>query len=339
MVDLRTLVSSFKNILRKNVGRTTLLAFGVVLYSVISEYLIENPIKSAGIHSLFESLWWTMQTITTVGYGDVAIVGFYGKVNAMVIMIIGIGTFSLLLVTVAAEIVDAKLLKRLGRIRTKMEKHAIVCNYTEKQSTIIKRLMEEKFPILILGNEESREIKDKGEFVKGNPLNSEDLRMAGIERAISMIIFPNERYGSQDSLALDAESILILLTARKMNRNLKITIELLNESSRIHAEEAGADNIIVRGDLSSAAIISALTKPEAGIFLSKMLISSGKFMVSQDSFQDMQGKPYEEVFSRIIAKGGIPLSVYSNGSFQNPYETKGIHNDEIIIFLMKGQQQ
>ncbi|MGP6208062.1 ion channel [Cuniculiplasma sp. SKW3] len=338
-MDLRTLVSSFKKILRQNVGRTVLLALAVVIYSVISQYLIENPIKTSGIHSLFQSLWWTMQTITTVGYGDVTIVGFYGKTNAMIIMVIGIGTFSLLLVTVAAEIVDAKLLKRLGRARTKMEEHSIVCNYTDKQSSIIKRLVDEKFPILILGNEESKEIADKGEFIRGNPLNVEDLKKAGIERAVSMIIFPNEKYGSDDSLALDAESILILLTARKLNKDLKITIELLNESSRVHADEAGADNVIVRGDLSSAAIISALTQPEAGMFLNKMVMSSGYFSISQNTFEKMSGKPYEEIIKMIIDEGGIPLSVYQNGQFTNPYEMKGISKGEIFIYLKKGQQQ
>lgn len=315
------------------------MALSVVLYSVISEYLIENPIKSSGIHSLFESLWWTMQTITTVGYGDVTIVGFYGKTNAMVVMVIGIGTFSLLLVTVAAEILDAKLLKRLGRVRTKMEKHSIVCNYTDKQSSIIKRLVDENFPLLILGNEESKELADNGEFVKGNPLNSEDLRRAGVEKAVSMIIFPNEKYGSEDSLALDAESILILLTARKMNQNMKITIELLNESSRIHAEEAGADNVIVRGDLSSAAIISAMTQPEAGMFLNKMVMSSGNFSISQDRFEKFRRKSYNEIIKVIIEKGGIPLSVYKDGNFNNPYEMDGSFNGDLFIYLKKGQQQ
>lgn len=339
MVDLRTIVSSFKKILRQNIGRTVFLAMAVVAYSVLSEYLIENPIRASGIHSLFESLWWTMQTITTVGYGDVTIVGFYGKLNAMIIMVIGIGTFSLLLVTVAAEIVDAKLLKRFGRLKTKMESHAIICNYTDKQSTIIKRMLDEGFPILILGNEDSGELKDKGEFIKGNPLNVNDLKMAGIEKASSMIIFPNEKFGSEDSLALDAESILVLLTARKLNKDMKITVELLNESSRIHAIEGGADNVIVRGNMSSSAIITAITKPEAAIFLNQVVIGTGEYEISQGTFKDLKGKTVEQVFRSISEQGSIPLTVYKDRKFQSPYEIKGSYNNEIIIYLKRNQQQ
>ncbi|MGP6294024.1 TrkA-related ion transporter [Caldiplasma sukawensis] len=339
MVNLKNLVENFKKILKQNIGRTLFIAILVIIYSVFSEYLIENPIKSSGIHSLFESLWWTMQTVTTVGYGDVTIVGFYGKLNGIIVMIIGIGTFSFLLVSIAAEIVDAKILKRLGRIRTKMEKHSIICNYTDRYSDLINKLIEMKYPILILGNEESKELKDRGEFIKGNPLNREDLVMAGIKDAVSIIIFPNEKYGSSDPLAVDAESILIIMTAKKIKPEIKVTIELLNESSRIHAVEAGADNVIVRGNMSSSAILTSITRPEAGHFLNSVMISSGEYIIDEKIYRDMIGYELPDVIQKLIDEGKIPLSLYKDGRYENPFTKNLKYNGEILIFLSKAKQR
>lgn len=333
------MVENFKKILKQNIGRTLLISFLVIIYSVVSEYLIENPIKTSGLHSLFESLWWTLQTVTTVGYGDVTIVGFYGKLNGIIVMIVGIGTFSFLLVSIAAEIVDAKILKRLGRIRTKMEKHLIICNYTDRYAELIRKFFEKGFPLLILGNEEAKELKDKGEFIKGNPLDKEDLIMAGINKATSMIIFPNEKYGSDDPLAVDAESILILLTAKKIKPDIKVTIELLNESSKIHAMEAGAYNVIVRGDMSSSAILTAVTRPEAGKFLNNIMVSTGEYIIDEKSYKDMIGRDLSNVIQKIIDDGNIPLSLYKDGIYENPFNKNIKYNGEILIFLSKTKQQ
>jgi voltage-gated potassium channel len=75
-----------------------------------------------------------------VGYGDVTIVGFYGKLNAILIMIFGVWSFSLLLVTIGAELIDAKLPSRLGQVRTKMKDHIIIYNYSDKEADIIEHI-------------------------------------------------------------------------------------------------------------------------------------------------------------------------------------------------------
>ena len=40
---------------------------------------------------LMQSLWWSVATITTVGYGDITPVSSSGKLIAMVCMLIGYG--------------------------------------------------------------------------------------------------------------------------------------------------------------------------------------------------------------------------------------------------------
>ena len=55
---------------------------------------VETQSSSSSINSLGEALWWSLTTITTVGYGDLYPVTFLGKIVAAVLMITGISLFS-----------------------------------------------------------------------------------------------------------------------------------------------------------------------------------------------------------------------------------------------------
>ena len=68
----------FRKYSRNHIIKASILTIAVIIYSVFSEFFIEDSIVSSGIHSLFTSLWWTMQTITTVGYGDTPVYGLAG---------------------------------------------------------------------------------------------------------------------------------------------------------------------------------------------------------------------------------------------------------------------
>ncbi|MDT8357021.1 MAG: potassium channel family protein, partial [Methanomicrobiaceae archaeon] len=77
--------------LRQNLVRLSLLLLFVLFYGTVSMYCLEKDATGSGIKNLSDSLWFVVQTITTVGYGDVPILSFWGKINAMVIMFSGIG--------------------------------------------------------------------------------------------------------------------------------------------------------------------------------------------------------------------------------------------------------
>ena len=55
---------------------------------------VEAKNSNATINSLGNALWWSLSTITTVGYGDLYPVTISGKVIAAVLMIMGISLFS-----------------------------------------------------------------------------------------------------------------------------------------------------------------------------------------------------------------------------------------------------
>ena len=59
------------------------------------------------IHSVWEGFWWAIQTVTTVGYGDVIPTSPLGRVIAAVVMIGGIGFITVTTAAIASAFVEA----------------------------------------------------------------------------------------------------------------------------------------------------------------------------------------------------------------------------------------
>jgi voltage-gated potassium channel len=79
------------------VGAFVAVAIGA---AIVARLIAPDDFPTIGI-----ALWWSIQTVTTVGYGDVAPKGTEGRLVAAVLMIAGIASISLVTATISAAFV------------------------------------------------------------------------------------------------------------------------------------------------------------------------------------------------------------------------------------------
>jgi voltage-gated potassium channel len=60
------------------------------------------------VHSLWDSFWWTIVTITTVGYGDIYPVTTGGRILAIFFMLGGTATVGTATAAIAAYLINKK---------------------------------------------------------------------------------------------------------------------------------------------------------------------------------------------------------------------------------------
>ena len=80
----------------------------LILLFIVSAgiYFFENEAQPDVFTSIFHSVWWSIVTLTTVGYGDVYPITTGGKIFTFFVLIIGVGV-----VTVPAGLVATSLSK------------------------------------------------------------------------------------------------------------------------------------------------------------------------------------------------------------------------------------
>jgi voltage-gated potassium channel len=90
-------------------------------------FMIEGPEQPAVFTSIPVAMWWAIETLTTVGYGDIVPITVAGRIVGSIVSIVGIGTLALFsgLITVGF----------LDQLRMYRERHAKV-NVTVSENTI-----------------------------------------------------------------------------------------------------------------------------------------------------------------------------------------------------------
>ncbi len=107
--SLRLFRSMFR---RGHLERFLMAAAALVLNGAIVVYLYERHAADSNIHTLGESVWWSVTTVTTVGYGDYFPVTTAGQVAAAFIMAIGILTLAVVTAQVSSTFVDQAARRR-----------------------------------------------------------------------------------------------------------------------------------------------------------------------------------------------------------------------------------
>ena len=67
----------------------------IVFFGSVMIFSIESGHPDSEINSMLDAVWWTVSTVTTVGYGDIELVTDFGKIMAIVYMFFGITFLSI----------------------------------------------------------------------------------------------------------------------------------------------------------------------------------------------------------------------------------------------------
>lgn len=204
--------------------------------------------------SPFEGLWWTMTTVTTVGYGDVSPVTVPGKLFAMFLYIVGIGLMTIFIGKAIDFLSIRKRLKEEGKLNISTEGHIILINWTKKAKITLDELLHtfKDIPIVVIDEklEKTPILHEQVEFVHGNPANQDVLLQANLLKCKSVMVFAPENTIATSQA--DGQTLLIATILEGIGKEYKqdiYTICEVLESTHIQAfKHASVEEFITAND-------------------------------------------------------------------------------------------
>jgi len=218
-------------------------------------------------------LFMVVITLTTIGYGDwLELRNLYlAEVFTMMLALIGIAVPAFLVSNITALIVEGLFtdIFRTRRMQNRiaaLKDHIIICGVGSTGLHCVTELMSTGRQIVAIDHNETKLrhlCEELGEFpyIVGSAESDEILLMAGIERAAGLIACLTE----------DKDNVFVTLTARQMNRNLRIISKVLEDNSRRKLAIAGANGTVNPTYIGGLRLVSELVRPTVVTFLDNMM--------------------------------------------------------------------
>jgi len=192
--------------------------------------------------SFAEGAWWVLITISTIGYGDYAPISSAGRWFTVLIVLLGAGLVSSYFFTIASSAFMKQQAMLDGNQIYTGKNHLILVGWNARTLWLMDQRINQAI-VLIDDSLDRHPLFQSGpcQFIKGKPFHFETLKKAAVPTASAVIITANQHV---DEESADAQSILTLLTIRRLHPTIPCIIELLTHEQVDSAKKAGATTII-----------------------------------------------------------------------------------------------
>lgn len=231
----------------------------LVLVGTIGFYVLEENL------SLFESMYLTIMSLTTVGYGDFVPKTTGGRIFTMFLVLSGVFSIFYAATAIIRTIVSGELAELLGKQQmektlAQLKDHIIVCGYGRMGKLVCAEFSRAKIQFVIV-DEKAELLADftmpYGVALPGDATADETLLHAGLERARALVTV----------MASDAANLFTTMSARLLNARLFIVARVEAGQSEQKLLRAGANRVVSPYQIGGTRVAQAVLRPTVVDFI------------------------------------------------------------------------
>jgi voltage-gated potassium channel len=242
-----------RRLIRIAIAIAVTLAMGTVGFTVVEHWPV------------FDSFYMTLITITTVGYDEIHPLSQGGRIFNSFLIFFGVSTMFFAIGGMTQIIIELELNQYFGKRRIRamidnLSNHYIVCGYGRVGRGAATALRSAGVSFVIIDKNDDkveRAIHDGMLGVLADANSDDTLRDVGIMRAAGLIA----------TLSTDADNLFLVISARTLNPELKISARIAEITSSDKFRRAGAEYVFAPYDITGNRMAEALIRPHVYQFL------------------------------------------------------------------------
>jgi voltage-gated potassium channel len=304
-------------------------AIGLVMIVVMIHWwdrtgLVDNH---DGHVSFLDVVYFTMISITTTGFGDIAPISDRARlVEAIIVTPI---RFAVIFIFVGAAynfVIKRTWEKwRMARIQAKLANHYVVLGYgisgAEAVAELVARGTDPSCIVVMDPNEERLELAESigCNVLEADATRDESLIAARISEARTVLV----------SAGRDDASILIVLTVRHLAPKVPISVVVRAADNELLAKQAGADNVINPVRFTGLLLAGSAQGAHVADYLTDLASVSGRVHLVERPVRPHEiGKSLDQ-----LDTGGRGLRVYRNGGMTGFWEDEAgsLQEGDVIV--------
>ena len=235
--SLMSELEKFIGDLKKNkAGLNGILAFIIILlYGILGSHFIMNL-------NLNNSIYFTIITIATVGYGDIIPITPLQKFFSTSLALTGIGLiayiFTIIITSFEQNLHDIRSGRYMEKRLAEMENHYILCGFGRVGTAVYEELMKRNQKVIIIEKNEEKieDIKETDNVLAlhANATEDKTLKNLSIDKSLGVIV----------TTGSDVDNLFIVLTTRELYEDAWIISRASKKESIKRLKNAGANKVI-----------------------------------------------------------------------------------------------
>jgi len=218
-----------------------LLAVGFVTFIGGAVIYVFEAHTNPKIGTIFDAIYWSLITISTVGYGDITPVTEEGKVLTMFLIVVGIGFISFstsIIASAFTEKLQELKADRVFRTIKHMNDVYLICGYSNEAEILAERFKKDNLDFVIVDMDEERVQKASLNgyiTLKGDITQKTFLQVFDFNKISKIFVLTNN----------DISNSFIVLSVKAYSKGAEI-IALANDERNVNKiKRAGANYVVV----------------------------------------------------------------------------------------------
>lgn len=287
----------------------------------------ESQSPDASIKTFGDTIWWSLITLSTIGYGDMFPVTLGGKIIGGVYIFGSLGILGFLVSSMLSKINTIIERKKLGMYGTKFKDHIVIIGWNDFSKGCADNIIAANQQVCIVTDKKDSVDLIYQQYGTDNVFvlftDYEDISAyskANIENAASVFV----------NFTDDTQTLLFIINLKDKYSVNHVIVSLKNSKLKQTMMSAGVKYVVSRAEIASNLVSSFIFEKSVAEISADILGTSkvdtdldmAEFKIL-DSNKYVNGD-YHEVFAKIKDKyNAILLGIYKNGTiYKNPDPSK-----------------